>query len=600
MIPSLFRGLTATLLLSGTVVAQDDVARHDSVDGWRAAHTRTSGNTMDLCPPPCQEEPSSESSKASFLFSDAADLAACNETMILDVAVQNEAEDGTPRPVAIRACRAELTSTYDAFMQDEDVAAICSTPNHKIIETSVSMGELSSPNGNKKFATGHLLAAGKQLLNSLGTKKPSCTENVLSFVYSQSSVIGVFAGLELHQHGVPAEVLNKFLEHAEEKSISKPTLVQLCKEGERGADYAVGIIAASAQDLPLAQDAVKTWADGRCVSADNNASPDWMTVTIRVPGTTGGSDNSTSTASSQNVFESGDSAHSWEKSRIAARAATCRTTTVKSGDGCWALANRCGISEANLKKYNPASNFCTTLALDQLVCCSAGELPDTIPPANPDGTCDTIDVKGGDGCGSLASKCKLKAADFTKLHAADTDFCSTLVVGQAVCCTRGKLPDRRPKPGADGSCATYTIKKDDGCSIIAAAHGLKQVDIEQFNKKTWGWNGCGTLWPDSEICLSTGWPPFPASVANAQCGPTVPDTEMPEGSTSDEWAELNPCPLNVCCNIWGKCGFTDDFCVISESESGAPGTSKPGENGCKYLTYPSLLCYCVPQAEHRN
>lgn len=584
MIASLRAGLAAALLLSGAVAAHDHVARQDSVDGWRAAHDRTSGDAMEPCPPPCQEESSSESRKATFLFSDAVDLATCNETMILDLAVQNTAKDGTPSPVAIRACSARFTSKYDAFVQDKDVAAICSTPNHEIIETSVSMGEPSSPNSNKKFATGHLLAAGRQLLNSLGAKKPSCTENLLSFGYSQSSVIGLFAGLELHQHGVPAEVLKQFLEHVQEKPISKPTLVQLCNQGGRGADYAVGIIAASAQDLPLAQDAVKTWADGRCVSADTNANSDWTTVTIRVPGAIGGSGNSTSTASSQKVSDSADTAHSWAKSRIAVRADTCKTETVQAGDGCWALADRCGISQADLEKYNPKDDFCSTLVVDQEVCCSAGELPDRIPPANPDGTCVTKKVESGDGCGSLASKCGLKPADFTELHSDDKDFCSTLAVGQAVCCTRGKLPDLRPKPGADGSCATYTVKKDDGCSTIAVAHGLTQDDIEDFNKKTWGWNGCGSpLWVDSVICLSTGTSPFPASVDNAQCGPTVPGTKMPEGSTSDDWAELNPCPLNVCCNIWGQCGFTDDFCVPSESETGAPGTSKPGENGCKYM-----------------
>ncbi|UKZ94603.1 uncharacterized protein TrAFT101_009463 [Trichoderma asperellum] len=234
MIVSLRRGLIAALLLSGTVAAQDDAAGHDSIEDWRAAHVRTSGDAMKPCPPPCQEEPSSESEKASFLFSDAAGLAACNETMVLSLAVQNSNIDGAPRPVAIRACKAEFTSRYDTFTPKEDVAAICSTPNHRIVQASVSMGELSSPNGNNKFVTVHLLEAGKQLLNSLGAKKPSCTDNFLSFGYSQSSVIGLFGGLELHQHGVPAEVMNKFLEHAREKSISMSTLVQLCNEGERG------------------------------------------------------------------------------------------------------------------------------------------------------------------------------------------------------------------------------------------------------------------------------------------------------------------------------------------------------------------------------
>ncbi|KAL5114915.1 hypothetical protein ACEQ8H_007162 [Pleosporales sp. CAS-2024a] len=37
---------------------------------------------------------------------------------------------------------------------------------------------------------------------------------------------------------------------------------------------------------------------------------------------------------------------------------------------------------------------------------------------------------------------------------------------------------------------------------------------------------------------------------------------------------------DVCCNIWDQCGMTDDFCVVSKGETGAPGTSAPGKSGC--------------------
>ncbi|ETS78817.1 hypothetical protein PFICI_08670 [Pestalotiopsis fici W106-1] len=569
---ALFHCRFTVALLLGAIAAQSDAAQEADVDEWRAAHQRTSGGAMNSCPPPCREDSKSEAK--SFLYPGTPDLTRCNETMMLDFAVQNTKKDGTAWPIAIRACKAEFNTKYDAFVPDDNVAAICSTPNHDVIKISVFMGELESPEG-KEFNNEHLVAAGKQLLNSLGVEKPSCTQNLLSFTYLQSSVVGFFAGREVHQHGVPGNVLDSFLKHIQETPISKPTVVQLC-EGGRGADYALGIIAASAQDLPLAQDATKAWSDGRCVKADN--ADDWTTVSIKIPATVG-SGNSTSTNSSGAT--SGDTAHSWSKSRLVARA-DCRTATVHPNDGCWALAQRCGISEAALARFNPASNFCNTLVADQKYCCSAGTLPDTIPDANPDGTCRTISVVANDGCGTLASKCGLAPADFTELHEGDEDFCSTLAVGQLVCCTHGKLPDIRPKPGADGSCATYTVKKDDGCAAIAIAHGLEEEDIMDLNKKTWGWNGCDpdSLLVGTIICLSEGTPPFPASVDGAQCGPTVPGTEMPEGSTSDEWAELNPCPLNVCCNVWGNCGLMDEFCVISETDTGAPGTSKPGENGC--------------------
>jgi GH18 family chitinase len=36
--------------------------------------------------------------------------------------------------------------------------------------------------------------------------------------------------------------------------------------------------------------------------------------------------------------------------------------------------------------------------------------------------------------------------------------------------------------------------------------------------------------------------------------------------------------LNACCNIWGQCGITKDFCI--DTNTGAPGTAKEGTYGC--------------------
>ncbi|KAL7940236.1 glycoside hydrolase family 18 protein [Trichoderma barbatum] len=358
-------------------------------------------------------------------------------------------------------------------MSKDDIAAVCSTPNHDIVQTSVAIGD---------------------------TKAPSCTENVLTFGYSRSAI-----------RGIHADILSRFLQD----------IVQLCPDSGRGADYAVGIIVAPANSVNLVQKTVRTWADGVQVS------------------------NSTTSSSSPSSALS-KAAHTWTKGKLATRA-IYKTTTVKSGDGCAAVATRCGISQTDSQKFNPAKNFCTTLVVDQVVCCSSGTLPDPIPPAKSDGTCKTKSVVSGGSCTSMATKCGLKAADFTTLHSDDKTFCSTLVAGRPVCCTHGKLPDITPKPNKDGSCFVYTITSDDGCDAIAASHGLTADKIEDLNKKTWGWNGCKVLYKDAQICLSTGTPPFPVSVSNAVCGP--------------------------------QCGTTDDFCVISKSATDASGTSA-GKNRC--------------------
>ncbi|PTB48755.1 glycoside hydrolase family 18 protein, partial [Trichoderma harzianum CBS 226.95] len=194
-----------------------------------------------------------------------------------------------------------------------------------------------------------------------------------------------------------------------------------------------------------------------------------------------------------------------------------------------------------------------------------------------DGTCSTVQVVSGDSCGSLATECGISAQDLATFNPA-SDLCSTLAVGQYICCTSGSLPDLSPKPNPDGSCAQYAVQPNDYCALIASENSITITDIENWNQDTWGWQGCDNVQLGQVICLSTGTPPFPASVSNAICGPQVPGTQPPADFST--LTDLNPCPLNSCCDIYGQCGITPDFCTISKSTTGAPGTSAPGTAGC--------------------
>ncbi|KAF7128464.1 hypothetical protein CNMCM5793_003194 [Aspergillus hiratsukae] len=561
-----------TILAAGASAAHSDSHLHtppqadasnaidtQDLDEWLAATKRASPRALTACPSSCRETGNSSSGTGWFLFPDAASLAACNETMLLDLAVQNEVDGATSQ--GIRACTADYTSSMQASYEPHgQTAALCSTPNHALFEASVRMSH--PPAGNDDaFAVRDLLSAGHQVINYFRSQRPSCVDNALAFGYSQSAVVGLFAGAEVHQHGVTTDVLYNLLDYAEKASVSKTTVVQLCQADGRGADYGIGIAASSAKNLPFVQEAVKTWAAGQCVSAAEG-DEHWMTVTLRVPAPVESNSDDTETMALGS------------RSRIVTRA-ECKTTTVKADDGCRALADRCKITEAKLKEYNRRSNFCKTLVAGEKVCCSTGTLPATIPPGNSDGTCKTRQVIGSDTCGSLASKCGLTPQDFAKVNTGPK-LCGTLKAGQHVCCTRGKMPDFRPKPNRDGSCNTYTTKTDDDCSMLAAAHNVTVANIEDFNKKTWGWTGCKVLPVKFKMCLSSGTPPMPAPVSNAICGPTVPGTKKPAKGT--DLAKLNTCPLKVCCNVWGQCGTTDEFCTVSKSETGTPGVSSCGRD----------------------
>ncbi|KAK4161332.1 glycoside hydrolase, subgroup, catalytic core [Cladorrhinum sp. PSN259] len=194
--------------------------------------------------------------------------------------------------------------------------------------------------------------------------------------------------------------------------------------------------------------------------------------------------------------------------------------------------------------------------------------------------CTTTTIISGDWCARVAQRCGITESQLISYNSFHTQpFCNTLAIGERVCCSAGTLPDITPQPNPDGSCFDYTVQSGDWCAAIAAANGLTVARIEELNKNTWGWNGCGRLWPATKLCLSTGTPPFPAPAANAVCGPTVPGTEKPSDS-SVNIANLNPCPINACCNIWGQCGITPEFCNVTPADTGAPGSSAPNTNSC--------------------
>ncbi|KAJ5364022.1 Peptidoglycan-binding Lysin subgroup [Penicillium cataractarum] len=210
--------------------------------------------------------------------------------------------------------------------------------------------------------------------------------------------------------------------------------------------------------------------------------------------------------------------------------------------------------------------------------------------------CTTITVVAGDGCDTLASRCGISGADFTIYNSADDTFCSNLVPNQRVCCTAGTLPDISPKPNADGSCATYLTTDNDNCDALAAEYGLTVDKLEEYNKgTTWGWNGCSNLFTGVNICLSSGTAPMPAPIDNAVCGPVKPGTVAISGV---DLADLNPCPLNACCNIWGQCGVSADFCNPERGPDGNPGTSPPGTAGCISSCGTAVVKSDTPPAEY--
>ncbi|EME81305.1 glycoside hydrolase family 18 carbohydrate-binding module family 50 carbohydrate-binding module family 18 protein, partial [Pseudocercospora fijiensis CIRAD86] len=189
--------------------------------------------------------------------------------------------------------------------------------------------------------------------------------------------------------------------------------------------------------------------------------------------------------------------------------------------------------------------------------------------------CEDLQVQAGDSCESIAAECKISISQLGEYNPAER-LCDSLQIGQHVCCSQGTLPT--PKPQDDGTCATHVVEELQLCDEIARNYSITTDDIEDFNSQTWGFMDCANLQAYQVICISLGDPPMPAPDPNAICGPRVNGTLPP--TDGSDMADLNPCPVGACCNIWGQCGMSHEFCEITDSPFPAPGTAAPGLNQC--------------------
>jgi hypothetical protein len=359
---------------------------------------------------------------------------------------------------------------------------------------------LSIPQGVRPVSSEDVSAAANEL--SLFLKDEAPCGITIMFAKTGSAIVSIYAGPEIQKDSA-ASLMQTFSEHARS---SGTRALQVCDSVHNNAK-AFGAFAAHIDDLPTIQIAVKGWTNANCLqdTGGGEQSLDDVEVNFFVP--LDGVATRVSNRNSTKLHARHGHYH------LHQARGTCWYLQVHQGDLCPALASKCGISLNDFYKYNPIPNLCTTLAVDQFVCCSPGT-----------------------------------------------------------------LPDPRPQPQANGSCYTYQTQANDGCFAIAKSHYITQDDIESFNKNTWGWAGCGQLPIGQTICLSKGTPPFPAPISNAVCGPQVPGTQAPSAGT--DISMMNPCPLNACCDAWGLCGTTSEFCTPSLASTGAPGTHMPHTNGC--------------------
>lgn len=440
------------------------------------------------CPFPCEADRGTWA-----LYQDIRQLDPCNRTVLLDLNLGNKVDDPTPY-LAFRSCSVQGSPPAAALRRRQSFSYDSPTNSTKTeFDAQERTTDIQILRRAGDGAGSAVSAAAVALANHVRADENGGP--TILFAMSESVIVGVFAGRQTEKQSL-GNIVNEFAKKVAGGSL-KQAAAQVCDKDLLSTQI-IGIFVDTSGDLAAVQGALRGWHDAECITDSWDQTEVWQDVKVdMVPG--------------QEITIGPEAS---DEGSLTKRA-TCSYTEVVAGDGCWAIADRCKITQDQLLEYNPKPNFCNTIIPGQKVCCSAGDLPDFTPQPNP-----------------------------------------------------------------DGSCRTHTIKSGDDCDTIARQNDMTVDQIEDRNGNTWGWTGCSYLIVGGVLCLSTGSPPMPASIANAVCGPQKPGTEKP--ADMDDLASLNPCPLKACCNVWGQCGITEEFCIESPADTGAPGTATPGSNGCIY------------------
>lgn len=406
-----------------------------SADRESAKTALLSGNATQLgrfqprigCPESCSQADGDKSGW--YLYGGFVALRrACNRTMLLEFSLFNPVDEQNSR-VAISACAAPKdASESSALKRQSSDASSCARKGVSRTKTTSSL-QLSTSGSSSAASLADVTASLDLLKKFLGSQDANCTETV-NFASSGNAAVGVYAGSGFAGQGVLNTALEKLhSELSSGRTLAAQTVVQMC--GNSTARYTLGIYIGTDGKFGPVQRALQSWKNGTCVDV-NSAAKDWHSVTFESPSALNGSLQTNNTASKGDFSGNSSSSQTRRSSPVTliGRGDDCDPIDVQAGDNQDTLAQECGISTANFAKFNPRLTNSKGLVTGQQLCCSADD----------------------------AVRAKRRAS-----------LAAT------------------PQPDKDGYCYAYLVKVGDNCSALSAKYGFTNDDLEEWNKKTWGW-----------------------------------------------------------------------------------------------------------------
>ncbi|KAF2966983.1 hypothetical protein GQX73_g6604 [Xylaria multiplex] len=326
-------------------------------------------SALSPCPASCQS--SSANPTDWTYYHDLQVLKSCDSPILFETSLYNAIDDPNSH-LSLRACTAS-PSNLESQVVFRGENGIASFPRTAAVE-ALTWGETASIiDGNSITST---LAP---LQQHMETHQEVTTS---MFVSRRDIIAGFYVGPGIDATSADA-VMDAFVHQPGPYQTRRA--VQWCSHVNGSADrQSFGIVLDLQGNISAVQSTMAGWAAGECLPADGDGRKSWP---ASFPSISTTMDSSNTSVSGRGMVTTRD---------------TCRYIQAESGDGCWALTQRCGITEQELESYNGGASFCNNINVNQYVCCSPGSLPDFSPqPTN--GNCYAYTIQSGDTCGTIAT-----------------------------------------------------------------------------------------------------------------------------------------------------------------------------------------------------
>jgi hypothetical protein len=430
--PSWFKlGLGAVALLSDNVLAYTQLGgRLPASPGYRP---------KSPCPGRCST--AGPNSVNWPLYHSLDQTSSCDQTMFYDFSIFDHVDDPSTSH-RIYSC-SSFGPDWSNFPN--------ATGNDAVLGTSINSTYQFGAGNEGGMSPAYVRSLSRQTREYLANGFGATNNSVILFARAGKTSVGLYIGKGLQNEGTGYFALTAFESAVASTAQGTGTVaMQLCQPGNDG-DHVFGIMATSNSTFEPIQEALRSWSSGQCLSFRNTTNitgPAYITTPLMLNLPSAQAPNSTIKTNSTS-----SSISTRSRAERIQRRDTCSYVQIAQNDGCYSLSQKCGITQAQLSVYNPSDpNFCIDLQPGGYVCCSAGTPPNFAPKPNPDGSCATYPVQGGDYCSIIAAANSITVDELTEYNA-DTwswNGCGDLLKGIIICLSTGTPP--MPAPVTNAVC----------------------------------------------------------------------------------------------------------------------------------------------------